>query len=82
MAIKDSIGGWKDNAHVYRCPKACSAIKAFIGSEWEPFMKSIGLVNTQDCPLPPVYLIHFLIFIFCVNILKTLLLGRSRFQQL
>jgi len=53
MAIKDSIGGWKDNAHLYKTPKACSSLKMFLGDAWTPFMAGIGIYNAT-CPLPVV----------------------------
>jgi len=53
MAIKDSIGGWKDNAHVYKSQKACNKIKFLFGKAWTPFMKDMGFINAT-CPIPPV----------------------------
>lgn len=53
MAVKDSIGGWKDNAYNYKAPKACSVLKRWLGAEWEPYMKSLGISNL-NCPISPV----------------------------
>jgi len=53
LAIKDSIGGWKENAHVYKTLRACSSLKMFLGDAWSPFMESIGIYNAT-CPLPMV----------------------------
>ncbi|XP_060840905.1 LOW QUALITY PROTEIN: uncharacterized protein LOC132921741 [Rhopalosiphum padi] len=51
MAIKDSIGGWKDNALLYKRPKACSSLKMFLGNVWAPIMESAGILNAT-CPIP------------------------------
>ncbi|XP_026813979.1 uncharacterized protein LOC113554366 [Rhopalosiphum maidis] len=51
LAVKDSIGGWKDNAFLYKTPKACSSLKKFLGPAWTPIMDSAGLYNAT-CPLP------------------------------
>lgn len=53
MAIKDSIGAWKENAHVLRLPKTCSSLKNILGTQWQPFWNSFGINNTT-CPIPPV----------------------------
>ncbi|XP_022164849.1 uncharacterized protein LOC111029908 [Myzus persicae] len=52
MAIKDSIGGWKDNAHLLKTSKACSSLKNILGTEWRPYLKSFGMRNF-NCPLAP-----------------------------
>ncbi|KAF0767851.1 Uncharacterized protein FWK35_00025648, partial [Aphis craccivora] len=31
MAVKDFICGWKDNAFVFKHPKACSSLKKLLG---------------------------------------------------
>lgn len=53
MAIKDSIGGWKDNAFVYKAPKACTTIKYFLGNSWTPITTILGGKNIS-CPIPAV----------------------------
>jgi len=55
MDVKDSIGGWKNNAILYRSPSACTTLKNLVGSEWSPFYKSFGYNNT-DCPIASVSL--------------------------
>ncbi|XP_025419795.1 uncharacterized protein LOC112690089 isoform X2 [Sipha flava] len=52
FAIKDSIGGWKDNAHIFKFEKACTTIKNFLGKEWKLALNSFGAENT-NCPLLP-----------------------------
>lgn len=56
MAVRDSIGGWKDNAMVYKSPKACSTLKKFLGTEWTSIMGSLGVPNAS-CPIQPVIII-------------------------
>lgn len=53
MAVKDSIGGWKDNAFVYKSHKACSTVKQFAGKMWTPFINTFGIQN-PNCPIPKV----------------------------
>lgn len=53
MAVKDSIGGWKDNAIVYKKEKGCSTLKYFIGPRWNDFAVKLGLKN-KTCPIAPV----------------------------
>jgi len=53
LAIKDSIGGWKENAHVYKTFRACSLLKIFLGDAWTPFMENSGIYNAT-CPIPVV----------------------------
>lgn len=52
MAVKDSIGGWKDNAFVYKTPKACTTFKNLMGNVWNEFVNSFGI--NFDCPTPAV----------------------------
>jgi len=56
MAVKDSIGGWKDNACLYRTPKACSEIKRSLGKVFVPFLGGLGYLNAT-CPIPAVSLL-------------------------
>eukprot|EP00102_Acyrthosiphon_pisum_P018948 XP_016656158.1 PREDICTED: uncharacterized protein LOC107882394 isoform X2 [Acyrthosiphon pisum] len=51
FAVKDSIGGWKENAYFYKTPKACSALKMFFGRAWTPIMDGLGIYNAT-CPIP------------------------------
>jgi len=53
MAVKDSIGGWKENSIVYKSKKACSTLKNFYGNAWIPFMTGLGYKNIT-CPLAAV----------------------------
>lgn len=50
MAVKDSIGGWKDNAFIYKTTKACSTFILYFGKE---IAKRLGLKNAT-CPAYPV----------------------------
>ncbi|XP_050530414.1 uncharacterized protein LOC126899487 [Daktulosphaira vitifoliae] len=45
MAIWSKIGGWKDNAFVYKNKGACSMLKFFFGNTWK------HLVQAEDCPV-------------------------------
>ncbi|XP_016660864.1 uncharacterized protein LOC107884034 [Acyrthosiphon pisum] len=51
MAVKDSIGGWKENAHIFKKSKACSSIKSFFGDSWTQITDSLGIYNAT-CPIP------------------------------
>ncbi|VVC44534.1 Hypothetical protein CINCED_3A007757 [Cinara cedri] len=51
LAIKDSIGGWKDNAVIYSAPTGCTAWKFFLGSYWDNFSDTFHF-NTKKCPIP------------------------------
>lgn len=57
LAVKDSFGGWKDNAHVYKSPKACTTFKNLMGSLWAPYIQSFG-INDKNCPIPPVIFLY------------------------
>eukprot|EP00102_Acyrthosiphon_pisum_P023882 XP_016661092.1 PREDICTED: uncharacterized protein LOC107884113 [Acyrthosiphon pisum] len=50
MAVKDSIGGWKDNAHLFKTPRACSSIKSFFGDNWPRIAALVG--HPSSCPIP------------------------------
>ncbi|XP_022174006.1 uncharacterized protein LOC111036319 [Myzus persicae] len=52
LAVKDSIGGWKDNAHIFKTPKACSSLKNLLGNSWSTVTKSLGMQNIHGCPIP------------------------------
>jgi len=60
LAVKDSIGGWKENAFFYKITKACSGIETLFGDAWSPIMNGIGMPNVT-CPVPQVRQ-------FCYNI--------------
>ncbi|CAH1714092.1 uncharacterized protein LOC114128780 [Aphis gossypii] len=51
MAVKDSIGGWKDNAFVFKQPKACTSLKKLFGEAWTHVMEGVGVYNAT-CPIP------------------------------
>ncbi|XP_060880984.1 uncharacterized protein LOC132952651 [Metopolophium dirhodum] len=51
LAIKDTVNGWKDNAHVYKTAKACSSLKMLMGNSWTAIMESLGM-NNISCPIP------------------------------
>jgi len=55
FAVKDSIGGWKDNAFVLKTPKACSSLKIMLANKWTPIMTSLGYNKNVTCPLPMVW---------------------------
>jgi len=57
MAVKDSVGGWKENAHLLQVPKACSTLKNMFGSEWYFFIKCFGIKNSS-CPIVPVIIFY------------------------
>jgi len=59
MAVKDSIGGWKDNAYIYSSPRACTTLKTMTGVQWQLSLKKFG-VNDPNCPIPTVniYTLH------------------------
>uniref|UniRef100_A0A2S2PQ48 MD-2-related lipid-recognition domain-containing protein n=1 Tax=Schizaphis graminum TaxID=13262 RepID=A0A2S2PQ48_SCHGA len=50
LAVKDSIGGWKENAFIYKTPKACSSLKKILGPAWNPVLDSAGAYNAT-CPI-------------------------------
>ncbi|XP_016658340.1 uncharacterized protein LOC107883222 [Acyrthosiphon pisum] len=56
LAVKDSVGGWRDNAHIFKTPKACSSLKMWAGKFWKPLMETIGMHN-HNCPIPAVCII-------------------------
>jgi len=56
MAVKDSIGGWKDNAFLYRTSKACTELKRSFGDAFIPFFGGLGFPNAT-CPVPAVRLL-------------------------
>lgn len=61
MAVKDSIGGWKDSAFVYKSPRGCSTLKYLAGKSWTSLTSSFGL-KYETCPIPEVYKFCILMF--------------------
>jgi len=55
VAVKDSVGGWKDNAHIFKTPKACSALKMLAGKYFVSTTETLGMRNVKDCPIPAVW---------------------------
>ncbi|CAI6368623.1 unnamed protein product [Macrosiphum euphorbiae] len=51
FAVKDSIGGWKENAFIYKSPKAYTTLKMILGGAWTKVMDGLGIYNTT-CPIP------------------------------
>ncbi|XP_050430763.1 uncharacterized protein LOC126839486 isoform X2 [Adelges cooleyi] len=49
MAVKGSIGGWKENAHVYQSPAACSKVRWLIGNIFDTLTKEFH-VPEKGCP--------------------------------
>ncbi|XP_022180916.1 uncharacterized protein LOC111041073 [Myzus persicae] len=52
LAVKDSIGGWKENAHIFKTPKACSSLKHILGNSWSTLTERLGMSNVRGCPIP------------------------------
>ncbi|XP_022174353.1 uncharacterized protein LOC111036583 [Myzus persicae] len=52
MAVKDSVGGWKDNAHIFKSPKACSSLKNVLGNIYNRVLDNLGMHNIRGCPIP------------------------------
>lgn len=50
FAVKDSIGGWKDNAHIIKFPTGCTAFKDFMPNEWLKLMAKLNITNPK-CPI-------------------------------
>lgn len=63
MAVKDSIGGWKNNALNYQSDKGFTTFKNFFGTEWSTFTKSFHVKEAKSPGIPPVFrlsnLIHY-----------------------
>ncbi|XP_022161642.1 uncharacterized protein LOC111027548 [Myzus persicae] len=55
LAVKDSLGNWKENVLSHKIPNACTSIKRLLGSVWTVYMNGSGSKNTK-CPiLPGIY---------------------------
>lgn len=68
MSIKDSIGGWKDNAYNYKSSKGCTTFKNFMGKAWTPIMDGLGVKNAT-CPIPAVTKLLFIKSIIIISVL-------------
>jgi len=66
MAVKDSIGGWKDNAIFFKLPRVCSFFQNSAGPEFQVYLERMGINTTNKCPLPAVNIIMFHIFFYSV----------------
>lgn len=56
FAIKDAIGGWKENGHVIKLAKACMSLKSIMNNSWKPFLNLLG-VKDPNCPIAQVFLL-------------------------
>jgi len=54
MAVKDSIGGWKDNAFIFKFPNACTILQKNSMSEFLVYKERMGYNTTRICPIPAV----------------------------
>lgn len=36
MAVINTIGGWKENAHILKTPNACLSVKLFFSDSYTP----------------------------------------------
>jgi len=54
FAIKDSIGGWKEYALIYKSPKAYTMLKMFFGGAWTKILDGLGIYNIT-CPIPKIW---------------------------
>ncbi|CAI6369477.1 unnamed protein product [Macrosiphum euphorbiae] len=52
LAVKDSVGGWKDNAHIFKTPNACSSLKMLAGKHFTSITEKLGMHNVKNCPIP------------------------------
>ncbi|XP_050430649.1 uncharacterized protein LOC126839385 [Adelges cooleyi] len=52
MAEKGSIGGCKDNAHVYTTTNACSKMKFLFGDSWDIYIHGFHFPDLE-CPIKP-----------------------------
>lgn len=52
MTIKDSIGGWKNNAYNFQSKKAFTTFKYFSGTEWPKFLNSFHFKEAKSSILP------------------------------
>jgi len=66
MAVKDSVGGWKDNAFIFKLPNACTLVQKIGGAEFQVYLEKMGINTTDKCPIPAVNIIMFQIFFYSV----------------
>jgi len=66
MAVKDSIGGWKDNAFIFKIPNACTFMQKNLGSEFPVYLEKLGVKTTDKCPIPAVNIVMYNIHIYSV----------------
>lgn len=52
MAVKDTLGLWKDNAHIIKMVNGCTSFKTMFNKLWIPFTNAFGMNRT--CPISPV----------------------------
>lgn len=62
LAVKDSIGGWKDNAHIFKFPNACSSMKNAMTTQWPEFLRKFNITNT-NCPIAPASDMCFVFYV-------------------
>jgi len=73
MALKDSLGRWKENSFMQKWTKACSFVKQIAGKAWPEISFGLGL-NTTDCPITAVkiYVFNTILFYLFINNYKYL----------
>lgn len=57
MAVKDSIGGWKNNGNFYNSKNGFTTIKFFFGTEWQTFLNSFHMKEVKSGVLPVIMFI-------------------------
>lgn len=87
MAVKDSIGGWKDNAYILRTPNTCTTVKKLMGPAVLMVIQNFGL--SENCPVVPVNILiiftsskYIIIVTNHTFFLERVHLKRSRFHKL
>lgn len=58
LASWSSIGGWKENAAVYKTDNACKNLKMVLGTFWGAVKKAYNF-STENCPLPTVTYVNY-----------------------
>jgi len=66
MAVKDSVGGWKDNAFIFMFPNTCTVMQKVGGVEWRVYLERMGINTTDKCPIPAVNILCFKYFFYSV----------------
>lgn len=64
MAVKDLIGGWKDNSHILKMTRGCTAMKTLLNKLWLPFVNAFGM--NSNCPILPVIFFFYIYFIYYI----------------